>query len=238
MRKTLLTVSKSVMALAMILSLGAGSIFAQEVSSMEGEELEKIELDKKKKEKYLVIDVRPEEEYDAGHLTHAINIPLEELESDLSRLEEYKEMPIVVYCNTGKKSGEAADLLLSNGFTDVTNAAGVKDFEYTLVSFESILFDEVVTAVEEGKATFVDVRDAKDFEKGSLPGAINVPVETPEVALEQLPEDKETEIITFCYSGNKSAQVAEFLANEGYTNVKNSLYGTKEKDDFPIEVAE
>lgn len=233
MRKFLFQLIKGVMAFGMVLSLGVSSIYAQ-AEIMKGEELEKIELDKDAKEKVLVIDVRPEEEYDQGHLTHAINIPLDDLEEELPRLEEFKEKSIIVYCNTGKKSAQAAQLLLDNGFKDVKDAQGVKDFEYTLVTFESILPDEFKEAAEEGEVVFIDARDAKDFEIGSVEGAINVPVDQKETALDQLPDDKETEIITYCYSGNRSAEVAQYLTEQGYTNVKNSLDGTKENDQLPI----
>lgn len=43
-----------------------------------------------------VLDVRPPEEYDAGHLPGAINIPLAELEKDLDKFDRSRE--IVAYC--------------------------------------------------------------------------------------------------------------------------------------------
>lgn len=49
-------------------------------AKIKGADLAAIQADNKKKEDYLVIDVRKAEEYNAGHLKHAINIPLEEIE--------------------------------------------------------------------------------------------------------------------------------------------------------------
>ncbi|MCR8968566.1 rhodanese-like domain-containing protein [Facklamia sp. 7083-14-GEN3] len=233
MQKTLLKSVKVIVTFVAVFALDLSSVYAQ-AEIMPGEELEKIQLDKKKKEKYLVIDVRPEEEYEEGHLSHAINIPLDQLEEQLERLEDYKKMPIIVYCNTGKKSAEAASLLIDNGFKDVKDAKGVKEFEYTLVAYESILPDTFIEAAEAGETIFIDARDLEDFEKASVEGAIHASVDKPEAVLEQLPEDKEVEIITFCYSGNKSAQIANFLTENGYTNVKNSLDGTKENKELPI----
>ncbi|MGF3073529.1 rhodanese-like domain-containing protein [Facklamia sp. P13069] len=233
MQKTLLKSLKLIVSFVAVFALGLSNVYAQ-AEIMTGEELEKIQLDKKKKEKYLVIDVRPEEDYAEGHLSHAINIPLDQLEEQLERLEDYQKMPIIVYCNTGNKSAEAANLLIDNGFEDVKDAVGVKDFEYTLVTYESILPDTFIEAAEAGKTIFIDARDLKDFEKASVEGAIHASVDKPETVLEQLPEDKEVEIITFCYSGNKSAQIANFLTEKGYTNVKNSLDGTKENKKIPI----
>lgn len=45
-----------------------------------------------------VIDVRPPEEYAAGHLPGAVNIPLAELEQRLAELGQDKEQEIVAYC--------------------------------------------------------------------------------------------------------------------------------------------
>ncbi len=45
-----------------------------------------------------VIDVRPPEEYAAGHLPGAVNIPLAELEKRLAELDEHKDQEIVAYC--------------------------------------------------------------------------------------------------------------------------------------------
>lgn len=43
-----------------------------------------------------VLDVRPQEEYAAGHLPSAINVPLPELDKDLDRLSDGRE--VVAYC--------------------------------------------------------------------------------------------------------------------------------------------
>jgi rhodanese-related sulfurtransferase/predicted transcriptional regulator len=53
-------------------------------------------LDRAKKGLVTVLDVRPPEEYAAGHLPGAINIPVDQLESRLARLPKRKE--IVAYC--------------------------------------------------------------------------------------------------------------------------------------------
>jgi rhodanese-related sulfurtransferase len=62
------------------------------------EELTKDELWKRlqRKDKLVVLDVRPEEEYEAGHIPGAISIPLEELQKRLRDLPKSKQ--IVAYC--------------------------------------------------------------------------------------------------------------------------------------------
>ena len=74
-----------------------------EIKTMTGEELVKQNSDKKKDE-VLIIDVRSPEEYKAGHIPNAINIIVDETESRLNEIEDYKDKPVILYCNSGKKS--------------------------------------------------------------------------------------------------------------------------------------
>src|SRR3712207_7441885 len=57
-----------------------------EIQDMKGSDLAKIEDNKKKKEDYLVVDVRSAEEYKAGHIKFAINMPIDTLDRKSTRL--------------------------------------------------------------------------------------------------------------------------------------------------------
>ena len=78
------------------------------------------------------------EEYKAGHIPNAINISVDETESRLSEIEDYKDKAVILYCNSGKKSQDSAEILVNNGFKNVTNAQGVKEFEYDLVQYDDV----------------------------------------------------------------------------------------------------
>ncbi|MGE3571217.1 MAG: ArsR/SmtB family transcription factor [Burkholderiales bacterium] len=73
-------------------------------------------LERAKKGLVTVLDVRPEEEYAAGHLPGAINVPVEKLEGLLSRLPKRKE--VVAYCRGPYclMSFEAVKTLRKRGF--------------------------------------------------------------------------------------------------------------------------
>lgn len=73
------------------------------------------------------VDVRTEREYEAGHIKGAINIPHTEMDERYDELERYEEREIVVYCQSGRRSGIAKGILESQGFGDVTNAGGLRD---------------------------------------------------------------------------------------------------------------
>jgi len=75
---------------------------------------------------YVLVDVRTPEEFQAGHLFAAVNIPLSELEQNLAawtpRLP--KDVPLIVYCLVGGRSAQAAQILLQAGFANVRNLTG------------------------------------------------------------------------------------------------------------------
>ena len=182
----------------------------------------------KTKDSFLLIDVRSEEEYLAGHVPHAINIFIDELEANLAIIEDYKEKTVVLICNSGNKSGQAAEILVNNGFKDVYNAEGVKKFEYELVHYKDVRgaqFEEIIK--DTANVVIVDVREAKQAtSEGMIAGAINVPFSEVSAHLDQLPKDKT--IALYCNTGTKSATVAKELEALGYTNIVNSIEGVKE----------
>lgn len=65
-----------------------------------------------------LVDVRTAEEFAAGHLPGAINVPLSELAKRANGLVP-KEAPVVVYCSSGMRSRLAKTALVKRGFTAV-----------------------------------------------------------------------------------------------------------------------
>jgi rhodanese-related sulfurtransferase len=72
----------------------------------------------------VVLDVRAKNEFDAGHIVDAINIPMINLAGRVKELEKYKSRPIVVACKMGQHSGEACKILANAGFEDVVRISG------------------------------------------------------------------------------------------------------------------
>jgi rhodanese-related sulfurtransferase len=73
---------------------------------------------------YLLLDVRTQEEYDAGHIEGSTLIPVDELGNRISEIEDYKDKTVLVYCRSGNRSVTASNILISNGFTKVHNLLG------------------------------------------------------------------------------------------------------------------
>ncbi|NWG38796.1 MAG: rhodanese-like domain-containing protein [Hydrogenophilaceae bacterium] len=72
----------------------------------------------------LVLDVREDKEWAAGHIPNARHIPLGALSSRLGELEKFKRRAIVINCRSGHRSARACAILKKSGFENVHNLAG------------------------------------------------------------------------------------------------------------------
>ncbi len=66
-----------------------------------------------------IIDVRTPGEFNSGHIKGALNIPLDSLSLQLSKLK--KDSVVITCCASGMRSASARNTLLSHGFSEVHN---------------------------------------------------------------------------------------------------------------------
>jgi rhodanese-related sulfurtransferase len=71
-----------------------------------------------------LLDVREPYEVQAGKLPGSQHISMGNLQFELSKLNDWKEQEVVVYCKSGGRSAAAQAFLESNGFKNVRNLAG------------------------------------------------------------------------------------------------------------------
>ena len=76
----------------------------------------------KDKKNLQLIDVRTAGEYAEGHLAKAKLIPLQELDQRLAEIDKSK--PVLLYCRSGHRSGNALKILQGKGYTDVKHIEG------------------------------------------------------------------------------------------------------------------
>lgn len=69
-----------------------------------------------------MLDVREPDEYDAGHIPGITLIPMGEIPDRLSEIPT--DVPVIVTCRTGNRSGQVVDFLREQGFTNVHNMDG------------------------------------------------------------------------------------------------------------------
>lgn len=73
---------------------------------------------------FLILDVRTSQEYAAGHVESALNIPHDGLADRLAEIQKYAATPVLVYCQSGKRAGLAAETLAQAGFNDLHHLTG------------------------------------------------------------------------------------------------------------------
>ena len=81
---------------------------------------------------FVLLDVREPSEFDEGHIPDAISMPLGTLSERAPFDISDKDMPLIVYCRSGRRSAEAAQLLLILGFQSVFDLGGILDWPYEI----------------------------------------------------------------------------------------------------------
>ncbi|NNE72889.1 MAG: rhodanese-like domain-containing protein [Acidimicrobiales bacterium] len=78
-------------------------------------------------------------------------------------------------------------------------------------------------AVLAADAQLIDVREPHELARGTLPGAINIPLDSLAGRLGEL--DKNRRVVLLCRSGGRSGIAAELLTASGFTDVVNLTGG-------------
>lgn len=77
---------------------------------------------------YVLLDVRRADEFNAGHLPGAVNIPNEEIGSEEIPSLPDKNQTVYVYCRSGNRSKQAAEKLFALGYTNIIEIGGINDY--------------------------------------------------------------------------------------------------------------
>ena len=72
---------------------------------------------------HLLLDVRTPEEFNSGHIAGAVNISIDELAQRLNEVPQDK--PVVLYCRSGNRSNQAAQILDRAGYTEIYDLGGI-----------------------------------------------------------------------------------------------------------------
>ncbi len=68
----------------------------------------------------VVIDVRTAYEFDQGHVPNSINIPVDRININVTRIKDMKK-PVIFCCTTGARSGQAVQIMKATGINEVYN---------------------------------------------------------------------------------------------------------------------
>ena len=86
------------------------------------DEVEASDMERLVKENQMLLDVREDYDFDAGHVKGAINMPLREIIANKDKLPKDKD--IFVYCRSAHRSADAVNFMKSLGFEKVHNVKG------------------------------------------------------------------------------------------------------------------
>ena len=85
-----------------------------------------------------IIDVRSAEEFSAGHIDGAINLPVDQIGEQISRVKGLKPgSTLLVYCRSGRRSAAAAQILQQRGYLHVLDGGAIETLSKSLKSCSS-----------------------------------------------------------------------------------------------------
>ncbi|MGH9929569.1 MAG: rhodanese-like domain-containing protein [Pyrinomonadaceae bacterium] len=175
-----------------------------------------------------VLDVRSATEYAIAHIPGSINVYEKEVERVVQLFPD-KAAHFVLYCNGPYcgKSKRLSEQLLKLGYTKVRRyQLGLPVWRALGNTVQTDLEGFRYVIAKDKTAVFVDARSTMEFQKDTIPGAVNIQPREAEKANEdgRLPyRDKGTRVIVFANSASDARLVAEEIAKKAYWN--SSYFG-------------
>jgi rhodanese-related sulfurtransferase len=183
--------------------------------------------------KAILLDVRSQKEWDAGHVKGAIFLPWLELQSTkgapFDKLKLDKSKVVYTYCHVGIRSAKAAAMFrekgydaraLKPGFAELAEAGFPAEKPEVKPTHTTDDLKTVKAAVESGKAVILDVRSKNEWEAGHVKGAVFTPItdleKTSAESFLKLKPDKSKVYYTHCGAGGRALRAATMLKKEGY----------------------
>ncbi len=171
----------------------------------------------------IILDVRTADEFEKKHIPKAKSVPLEVFQDgNFSSLPD-KNATILIYCWTGRRAQDAAQILADKGYKNVYEFGGMVNWTGPIEGaelFKTITQEEAVEMLAaDPNAKLLDCRFPKDYEARHIVGAIHYPLEAAVAEnFEKIP-DKNATLITYCGDGNRGRLTAKALVEKGYKNV-------------------
>ncbi|SFF84157.1 MBL fold metallo-hydrolase [Blastococcus tunisiensis] len=175
-----------------------------------------------------VLDAREPQEFAAGHLAGAVNVPADGRFAETSGMVVRPDEEIVVIAPQDREE-EIVVRLARIGFDRVAGYLREPEGAF-LGAPERVVRASRVTASELDEAlerpvppTVVDVRNTGELITGSIPGAVNIPLAQLPKRLAEIPRDRP--VVVHCAGGYRSSVAASVLRKAGWTDVSDLLGG-------------
>jgi rhodanese-related sulfurtransferase len=157
-----------------------------------------------------VLDVRPVDDFAAGHLPGALSVPVSGTRfATKAGFVLDHERPIVVEASDAAEAEKAVKGLRSVGQLEIAGYVLGRGPD----TMEFVSMEELAGLHEDG-AALVDVREPDEYEAGQIPGSRNIPYRQLALGGIDLPRDRP--VITVCETGPRAVIGASILAARGF----------------------
>jgi hydroxyacylglutathione hydrolase len=159
-----------------------------------------------------VLDVRPVDDFAAGHVPEALNVPVSgsSFGTRAGFLLRSGEQ-VVLHASSPEEAEQAAGRLYAVGF--LTQIAGYLVDGTATETLEPIGVVELERLLKEDAVLLIDVRDKEEHDAGYIPGSRHIPYRLLRATAGDLPTDRT--IATICESGARAGVAASVLAAAG-----------------------
>ncbi len=172
----------------------------------------------------VVIDVRLNKDYGAGHIANAVNIGLGGQFASWAGTLIPIGTPVALMADTQEQVDEAFTRLARVGHDSVKGFILLANYTGAKKTVAQIPVEKVNELLTSG-IQFVDVRRPAEHANGHAVNTINLPLDSLARELDKLNPDKPTYVI--CQSGYRSSAATSLLENAGFREIYNVIGGTK-----------
>ncbi len=172
----------------------------------------------------VVLDVRTNTEFGAGHIANAINIGLGGQFASWAGTLIPIGTPMAIAADNQEQVDEAFMRLARVGHESVKGFILLKDYAGEKKTVGQVPVEKVKEILSD-KIQFVDVRRTAEHTNGHAPQTINLPLDKLAKEIDRLDPDKSTYVI--CQSGYRSSVGTSILENAGFKEIYNVRGGTK-----------
>jgi len=175
----------------------------------------------------VVVDIRKADDYAAGHIEGAINIPFgKNMHNEFSNLPANTKL--IVACYSGQTAGQTTAVLRALGYDAVSLKSGMSlGYAPTMVKNATtsyfadfsgsniVTWDAITEKVDAGETPYIlSIRQATDYDQGHFVGAVNIPWGADLAAnISKLPTDQP--VYVYCYSGQTAGQTIALMRTLG-----------------------
>jgi hydroxyacylglutathione hydrolase len=160
----------------------------------------------------LVLDVRPADDFAAGHVAGALNVPL--ASASFGTRAAFLIRPgeqVVLHGSSADEAEAAARRLYAVGFLELR---GYLDSPATPETLAPVDVDDLNRLLADGAVEVIDVREKSERDTGYIPGSRHVPYRLLRAFADRFSTDRP--IVTICESGARAVAAASVLAAAGF----------------------